>query len=277
MTTRDPYGDHTAREVTKDTVLFYYQGQPVTVGDFEDTFGKGSIVNSSMSLAQISGTRAAARTQFDGWLKSQFYNTTTGVDGKYDQTKYSIAGTPLTYYGTPLQTGDIPYINAMFGNAYGGAAPVYQAPDRAAVEDYAKSYVVAVTGTVDKTILEKAVDAYMAADKSNFGRKGGSEKDPITAMKNTVRGTASYRDIHTLRPESVDEMEWVTGRQAKLRQLGVSSQRSEQLGVAQARVGSNDEALLAAGEMQFNSDTGRLLAEQRNKLQAAGRAAMGLI
>ena len=165
------------------------------------------------------------------------------------------------------------------GGGRGSAAAVYRAPDEAALREQLKTYVVAVTGTLSKGVLDKAVAAYLAADRQDFDAavSGGAEVDPFTAAKQVVRSSAEYKDVHQQRPESVDELDWVTDRQAKLRQLGLSGSRAESLGVAQARMGANDQALLQAGEMQFSTDTGRLLESQKQKIKQSARAVVGLV
>ena len=165
------------------------------------------------------------------------------------------------------------------GGGRGGAAgPVYVAPNRDEVEDTLKAYVVATTGTNNPEILKQATDAYMKSDRAAWdlqvSGKGGSQPSPFMDAKNVVRASAQYKTIHSLRPESVDEMDWVTGRQAKLRQLGVSDASAERLGIKQAQAGASNEALVDAAEMQFNSDTGRLLASQRQDLIGYATMAM---
>ena len=170
-------------------------------------------------------------------------------------------------------------------------APNYVPPARSQVEDQVRAYVVAVTGLANETLIDQAVDAYLKADKENFDAQVSGERgrvidsvsttieqtDPWNAAKKMVQGTAAYETIHELRPDSVDEMEWVTGRQAKLRSLGLSAERAERLGIKQAQAGANDEALRDAGEMQFVADTGRLLQSQRESLKQSANAVLGLV
>lgn len=167
------------------------------------------------------------------------------------------------------------------GSGSGAAAPVYEAPNRAALEEQVKTYVVATTGTANKQLIDKAVDAALDADRREFDRRvadaGGEVIDPTQYVKEVVRNSAQYQTIHALRPESVDELEWVVGRQETLRQLGLSASRAESLGIKQAQVGSNTEALVDAAEMQFNSDTGRLLRAQRERLKQSAMAAVSLV
>ena len=164
------------------------------------------------------------------------------------------------------------------GGGRGVAGPTYQAPDSATVRENMKAYVVAVTGTADKDLIERATNEYLAKDKARFQASDAPQDiDPLQAAYGVVRNSAQYKTIHTLRPDSVDEMEWVVDRQAKLRQLGLSGQSAERLGIKQAQAGATDEALVAAAGMQFNADTGRLLAVQRDGLKRSASAALRLI
>lgn len=164
-----------------------------------------------------------------------------------------------------------------FGGGGGGAAgPVYRAPDRDVIEDNIKSYVVAVTGSLNQNLIDRAVGEFLAKDKANFG-SDTQAIDPVQAAKALVRDSTVYKDIHRLRPESVDEMEWVTSKQGLLRQLGVSADIAESLGTKLARVGANQEATQEAGERAFLRSTGRVQREQREELKVAGRAALGIL
>lgn len=166
------------------------------------------------------------------------------------------------------------------GRGSGAAPAVYRAPDADSVREQIKMYVVATTGTANQGLIDRALSEYMSGDKEAFDRSvadKGDQIDPFNRVKDVVRGSAEYKQIHQLRPESVDELDWVTSRQGKLYSLGLSAERAEALGVKQATVGANDEALIGAAEMQFNADTGRMLSSQRDALKRAGSAAMGLL
>ena len=170
-------------------------------------------------------------------------------------------------------------------------APNYMPPPEEQVRDQVKAYVVATTGTARKELIDQGVREYLAADRANYDAQVTAERgrvlnqtvstitstDPWSAVKTAVQGSSAYKVIHNLRPESVDEMEWVTSRQGKLRQLGLSAEQSERLGIMQSQAGSNDEAIVDAAEMQFNADTGRLLSSQRDSLKRKASAVLGLV
>lgn len=159
----------------------------------------------------------------------------------------------------------------------GGAGPKYVKPDEDQVRDYVKNYVVAVTGTLHEDIIEQGVKEFMRADKEGFRKRETEQVDPMTAVKKLVRGTSAYKAVNDLRPESVDEMQWVTGMQGKLRGLGISAASAEDLGIAQAGVGASDDSLRQAGEMRQLGNTGRLLQSQRAGLQRSATAVARLV
>lgn len=161
------------------------------------------------------------------------------------------------------------------------AAPVYLAPNREEVAEQLKSYVVATTGKNNADVLKDAVDAYMKADKAAWDMqvsgKGGEQPSPFMAAKNVVRATDEYKTIHYLRPDSVDEMDWVTGTQGKLRQLGISAARSEELGIQQASVGATDRDLVGASEVSLQSNNKLMAESQRAKLKQSVSAVARMI
>lgn len=165
------------------------------------------------------------------------------------------------------------------GGGGGGGRGALRAPfvptDPAAVRDQVKAYIVATTGTNRPDLLDHALGVFQAAERQNYDAQGGI--DPWTKMTEYVRGTSVYRNIHELRPDSVDEMDWVTEPQAKLKQLGLSAQAAEGLGIAQATVGAADDALIEAAQMTQVQRTGRLLDSQRQSLKNKARAVANLV
>jgi len=167
------------------------------------------------------------------------------------------------------------------GRGGGAAAQVYVAPNRDELEEQLKSYVVATTGKNDPAVLKQAVDAYMKADKAAWdlqvSGKGGEQPSPFMAAKEVVRGTDAYKTIHYLRPDSVDEMDWVTGTQGKLRQLGISAERAEDMGIQQASVGATDKDLIGASEVSLQSNNKLMADTQRARLKQSVSAVARMI
>ena len=169
------------------------------------------------------------------------------------------------------------FLNAQASGGGGGArGPTYQRPDEAAVRDGIKAFQVAVTGSLDDALLDQSTDTYMASHRKNFDNPG-QEFNPIQAAQDVIRNSSTYKDIHSLRPESSDEMAWVTSQQGRLRMVGLSAEQSETLGISLARVGSSAEATESAGERAFFGATGRVAKEQRESLKRTASTVMGLL
>lgn len=163
------------------------------------------------------------------------------------------------------------------GSGSGAIAPSYIPQDPAALREQIRNYVVATTGTLNASLVDAGVASFGVADKERFNKRETANIDPWQAMKDTIRGTTEYKAIHQLRPESEDEMSWVVGRQAKLRQLGLSAERAETFGIAAAQAGATNEALTGQAEIAQQQGTGRLLEAHRESLKRSASAALGLI
>ena len=161
--------------------------------------------------------------------------------------------TQLTYWQNRAQSSiddnGLPRLGGGGGRRGGGGGPEYVAPDEASVREQVKGYVVATLGSVDQELIDKATGVLLKADKEAFDKRETQQIDGWQRVKDTVRASEKYKSIHRLRPESVDELEWVVGRQQKLRQLGVDATRAEDLGAAQAQGGATDEDLVAAADL----------------------------
>ncbi len=159
---------------------------------------------------------------------------------------------------------------------FGSVGPVYQAPDEDAVKEALQGFQVAVTGQLEEELLDEAVATYLTTHKKDFDDTG-AQHDPFVAAKKIIRGSASYKDIHELRPESENELAWVTTQQGRLRTLGLTSAQSEQLGIKLARVGASQEAANDAGSVAFLKATGRVASDQRDSLKRSARSVMSLL
>ena len=163
------------------------------------------------------------------------------------------------------------------GGLGGGSGLAYRKPDEAAVRDYVKSYVVATTGFANEALIRMGIAEYLAADQRKFDQRETQDVDPATAMKNVIRATSPYKAVNQLRPDSVDEMEWVSSQQGKLRQLGLSASLAEEVGIEQAIAATTTQELGRAANVAQQHQTGRLLDQQRASLQASATAALRLV
>ncbi len=173
---------------------------------------------------------------------------------------------------------DLDGLGAGLGSGFGSSSfgAVYQAPDEDAVKEALQGFQVAVTGQLDDLLLDQAVAEYLTTHKQDFDDPN-AQHDPFQAAKVIIRGSESYKDIHKLRPESENELAWVTTQQGRLRTLGLTSEQSEQLGIKLARVGASQEAAQDAGNTAFFKNTGRVAKDQRDSLKSSARAVLGLL
>ena len=171
----------------------------------------------------------------------------------------------------------IPRTGGGGGGGGGAIGPVYVKPDQRAVREQVKNYVVATLGKLNDGLINDATQKYMAAHKGAFNKRETEAVDPWQDVQAVVRGDAGYKAIHGLRPEGVDEMEWVTSDQGLLRQLGLSAKASEQVGINTATSGASDQAVQTAGQVAQQGSTGRLLEVQRDSLARSASAVARLI
>ena len=162
------------------------------------------------------------------------------------------------------------------GGSRGPSRAAYRMPDRDAITEMVRTYVVAVLGEDNGGAVNQGVDAYFKAHRADYDQPN-QDVDPQQAVKGSVRANQTYKDIHSLRPEGIDELQWVTSTQAKLRSIGYSSAGAEQLGIKLATVAASDSAVLAAGESAQFADTSRLAQGQKQTLKSKISDAMGLV
>lgn len=162
------------------------------------------------------------------------------------------------------------------GGRGGAAAATFVPQDEATVREQVRNYIINVTGTSDERLIALGVKEFMSRDRASFGARDTQGIDPWQAMKEVIRATQAYRDVNDARPDSVDEMDWVTTKQAKLRSLGLSAARAEDVGIDQASAGGSDEALIGAGQIAQQQGTGRLLESHRASLKQSASAVLGL-
>jgi len=164
------------------------------------------------------------------------------------------------------------------GGGGGGAAAATFAPqDERTVREQVKAYVIATTGKANEAIIKAGIDAFMEADRVAFNVRKTERVDPWNAVQEVVRASEAYKAANTLRPDSVDEMDWIVDRQAALRQIGLSGQRAEEVGIELATAGAGNEALVLGGSIAQQVGTGRQTQIMRDKLKRSARAALGVV
>lgn len=228
------------------------------------------------SLARASGGYVGG-FQFDPGISiEEWYDKSGGGQSWAEIFSYAVGteveGIDQFQFGSDGSSGS--------GSGSGRSSAVeatYIPPPAETVRDQVRSYVIATTGTANQEVIDSAMKTFMDADRQAFDQRETAQIDAWQQMKETVRGTRAYRAVNDGRPDSVDEMDWVTGMQAKLRSIGLSATKAETLGISGAIAGNTDEALVDAAEMQQVQSTGRMLKSQRDSLKRSAASVARLV
>jgi hypothetical protein len=116
----------------------------------------------------------------------------------------------------------------------GGGGRRYEKPDRGLVEDSVRGALIALTGKSDPARVAQLTDLYLRDDKRRFS---GADVDPSQSIREMIRSYPDYQRIHQLRPESIDETEWIPTQVAQLMSAGVRPSAIDERAIVQAQVG----------------------------------------
>jgi hypothetical protein len=132
-----------------------------------------------------------------------------------------------------------------------GSGRTYEKPDRREVRDMVRGTLGGLVGnTYTPQELEHYTDVYMA-DHYTAWSQPGLGLSPRASVMELIRGRADYQNIHRLRPEGVDEENWLTAYQSQARNL-VGATMQDQFAQNQAAVGGAMDRLdEAAANVQF--------------------------
>lgn len=154
------------------------------------------------------------------------------------------------------------------GGGY-GYGPVYTPPDEALVADGIKGMLIQLLGHADETRLGELVGLYMREHRRAFG---GAAVDPAQAVKDAIRGQDAYKRIHKLRPEQVDETEWISSQAGQLLAAGVRNEAVDERAVLQAQVGTPLAQARQSANIAELQATKRALPEFFNRFSQAATA-----
>jgi hypothetical protein len=136
----------------------------------------------------------------------------------------------------------------------GGGGPKYQAPDRNLVRDSAQAMMVSMVGQSDDPRIHALTELYLRDHRRQFD---GASVEPAQSVKDYIRSFEDYKRIHDLRPESIDEMEWVPTQAAQLAAGGMRVGEIDQRAITQAQVGTTPANARQAAFIHELSGTGR--------------------
>ena len=139
------------------------------------------------------------------------------------------------------------------GGRAGAVGPVYRAPDRRVIEDQIKGMLVSLLGTVDESLVQEFTNLHMKEDKRNWDSPTETI-DPSMSVLEAVRNTSQYKSIHKLRPDSVDERQWISDRRSAALRGGLNTADLEQFAIGSAASGSNlGDVPFSAAVSQFGA------------------------
>ena len=159
----------------------------------------------------------------------------------------------------------------------GAAAAVYVAPDRGLVEQAIQATLVALVGTSSQARVGLLADLFVGEHRRSFDSRKAVQIDPMDSVMERIRGFAEYKSIHALRPESMNEMTWVSDRRGALLRAGVTPQAAEELAIEQATVGATEAEAARAGEVATFAGTRQVLPGFFRSMQSAATAAARLL
>ncbi|HLE81842.1 MAG TPA: hypothetical protein VJA25_11170 [Dehalococcoidia bacterium] len=147
----------------------------------------------------------------------------------------------LTGVGVEDFAIDDSWMDGLFGGGGGGggfAGPEYREPDRRVVEDFVKGSLVSLVGNIPSQYVNAFTDLFMKDHRRNFDSLD-KEIDPQQSVIAAIRRTAEYKTIHNLRPQGVDERDWVSDRKSQAVQGGLNTGDIEDFAITQATVGAD--------------------------------------
>lgn len=139
----------------------------------------------------------------------------------------------------------------------GGFQRIYEAPDRREVTENVKNYLAQVLGdSSNKKLVDQLVDLYMTDHRRSFDNPEAGIR-PWFSVKERVRARDDYKNIHKLRPDTVDELDWVTQYQYYIDQAGIPAGLRDMTAVDFATVGASQQAASRASFRIQEQRTGR--------------------
>ena len=210
----------------------------------------------------------------------EWYNTGGGMDpGEYviDNTPYDPGDEITLPEGGAFDDIEVEDSGSGGGVRRSGATgPTYVKPDERLVREAVRATLVNLTGRVDQARIDMLVDAWFQADKRNFSEKT-QDIDPMESVKDKIRLYDDYQRIHKLRPEEIQEDEWVSSRQAALIRAGLTEEQAIELGIQGATTGMTTQQVVESGQVSELARTGQARFGLEASIARAARAAFRTI
>ena len=140
--------------------------------------------------------------------------------------------------------------------AKGAAGPRYNPPDSNLVSDWVEGQLQVLVGDIDPGRSVMLRDLYLRADRQAFD---GQAVDPRQSVLERIRTFDDYQTIHRLRPDSINEAEWIPAQVGGLIKAGVRNAIIEKRAIQQATAGVAPVEAGAAANITEMMGTGRPL------------------
>ena len=161
------------------------------------------------------------------------------------------------------------------GGGRGFSRPVYQPPDRREVEENVRNYLsLVLADTSNKSLINELTDLYMSEHKRSFDNPGIGLR-PWFSVKERVQALEEYDKLHALRPDTINEEDWVSQFQGLIDQAGIPANLRDQTARNFAQIGATIPAATGGVYRQREMQTGRpqpvFLRNLQNTLQTLAR------
>ncbi len=131
--------------------------------------------------------------------------------------------------------------------------------------------MVSLVGRVSEGQADHLTDLFLREHRRNFDNPS-REIDPAQSVVENIRKTGDYKRIHKLRPESVDERDWISERLRETVRGGLQTDQQEDFAIAQATAGGDVKDIAEAAATQQFQVSGQAPDIIRNEMLEATRA-----
>lgn len=250
---------------------------PADMGDFNptgdldvaaqqiwDDYQNGLITQGEV-VRQLQSQLGLSRHEAETWAYGTTINATGRIPKWSTGWQLPIPGSLDEWDAFSLMMADM---RAAAGGRGGANAPVYRGPDEGLLGDSIKAMLVKMVGRSDLGRISALSQLYLQDDRRAFD---GASVDPGQSVREAIRTYADYQVIHALRPEMVNEDEWITKQFTGLMNAGVRTGALADRAIVQAQVGVQAMRAGAAGALSEFEQTGRPIPQFFERIRNAAR------
>jgi hypothetical protein len=193
------------------------------------------------------------------------------AEASFGDTSKLLFGLPPDEVDPPPMDPNLALLDALnrIASGGGGSAPQYVAPDRRVVKDTARGMLQGLIGSQwTEGQLEAYTDLYMNDHRRDWDVRE-RDIDPAQSVLEMIRGTDQYKNIHRLRPNGVDETQWLTTYQQAATRYGFANDLADSFAEEQATVGGQVGRLGDAAAVEQYNLRGQKRPELFDKFGAA--------